>query len=59
MTRRPYREYAKIPCRIPERPDILRMVDAVHGVIYINTCAADDAKIIYLMTEYCTGLGGC
>ena len=52
MTRRPYREYAKIPCRIPERPDILRMVDAVHGVIYINTCAAEDAKIIMYMTEY-------
>ncbi len=52
MVGRPYREFARIHCRIPERPDILRMVDAVHGVIYINTCAAEDAKIIMYMTEY-------
>lgn len=52
MTRKPYKDYEKVEFGMPGRPDVLKMVDTVHGVVYINTCAAEDAKIIMYMTEY-------
>lgn len=57
MTGRSYKDYDKILCSMPSRPDVLKMVDAMHGVIYINKDAADDANIVYLMTEYSTSFG--
>lgn len=57
MTKMPYKDYRKISFRMPERPDVLKMVDTIHGVIYINQSAAEDAKIIIyisnLSAEYC------
>lgn len=52
MTSKPYKDYEKVAFGMPGRPDVLKMVDTVHGIIYINTCAAEDAKIIMYMTEY-------
>lgn len=59
MTGRPYKDYDKILCSMPSRPDVLKMVDAMHGVIYINKDAADDANIVLLMTEYSAGFCAC
>ena len=57
MTNKPYKNYDRILCSMPSRPDVLKMVDALHGVIYINKDAVDDANIVYLMTEYSTSFG--
>lgn len=59
MTGRPYKDYDKILCSMPSRPDVLKMVDALHGVIYINKDAADDANIVILITEYSAGFCIC
>jgi hypothetical protein len=55
MTGRPYKDYDKILCSMPSRTDVLKMVDAMHGVIYINKDAAEDANVVILMTEYSAG----
>ena len=52
MTSKPYKDYEKVPFGMPGRPDVLKMVDTVHGVVYINTCAAEDANIIMYISEY-------
>ena len=59
MTGRQYKDYDKILCSMPSRPDVLKMVDTMHGVIYINKDAADDANIVLLMTEYSAGFCAC
>jgi hypothetical protein len=59
MTGRPYKDYDKILCSMPSRPDVLKMVDALHGVIYINKDAAEDASVVILMTEYSAGFCAC
>ena len=44
MTSKPYKDYEKVAFGMPGRPDVLKLVDTVHGVVYINTCAAEDAQ---------------
>jgi hypothetical protein len=59
MTGRPYKDYDKILCSMPSRPDVLKMVDALHGLIYINKDAADDANIVILIMGYSAGFCAC
>lgn len=52
MTSKPYKDYEKVLCHLAGRPDVVKMVDTMHGVIYINQDAAPDAKIVLYLTEY-------
>lgn len=54
MISKPYKDYDRILCSMPDMPEVLKVVDTMHGVIYINKDAAPDAKIIKYLTEYGT-----
>lgn len=54
MTNKPYKRYDKVACHMPSRPDIVKMVDTLNGVIYINLDAQQDANMIMYLSEYGT-----
>ncbi len=44
-----YKKFRREALHMPQRPDVLRVVDARNGVVYINVDAAADAKLIWLL----------
>lgn len=44
-----YKKFRRELLNMPQRPDVLRVVDARNGIIYINTAAQSEAKIICLL----------
>ena len=44
-----YRMFRRKPTHMPDYPNVRRVVDLRHGIVYINVDAAADAKIIWLL----------
>lgn len=47
----PYKDYRREPVDMPHMPEVLRIVDARYGVVYCNTAAREDAKLIVLLPD--------
>lgn len=41
-----YRFFTRIPIRIPEHPNVRKLVLVSQGIVYINLSAKPDAKVI-------------
>lgn len=52
MTSKLYKDYVKVPCRLPEQPEVLKMVDTLHGVVYVNLAAQPGANVVLLLSDY-------
>mgnify|MGYP006991700622 CR=1 FL=1 len=59
MACKPYKDYEKRFFEMPDRPYVLKIVDTIHGIIYLNQDAAGDAKVVILVTEYSAGFCAC
>lgn len=46
-----YKGYRREPVELPHMPEVLRIVDARNGVVYVNTAAREDAKLIVLLPD--------
>lgn len=44
-----YKKFRREPLQMPHCPDVLRVVDARNGIVYINVDAAVDANIVLLL----------
>ena len=44
-----YKDYRRKKVDLPHEPEVLRIVDARHGVVYVNTAAREGAKLIILL----------
>lgn len=47
-----YKDYLRITHHMPERPDVLKMVDAYNGIVYLNLDALPDANVIWYLSPF-------
>lgn len=54
-----YKDYRRVMHRMPDRPDVLKLVDAHDGIVYVNADAQPDANIIVFFPPCWWLIGRC